>query len=579
MTSQELVNALVEDGALSALEGRALIREAGELNKGAEEIIYSRNLADEEVVARAKAKLLKVPYRKVDPATIDEHALKLIPRETILAYNVIPLSQSGDMLVVGMVDPANPSAQEALKFLAKQEKVNLGVYLVTPETIREGLKKVSTFGNEIEAALQSLKSGKKEDDYSPQRVIHLEEKLGTGATEAPVIRIVSSLFKEAVNMEASDIHIEPQRSRTRIRFRIGGDLQEFTTMPAELGPALVARVKVLSNMRLDETRVPQDGRFRTIIFEKEIDFRVSTFPTPNGEKVALRVLDSAVGLKSLEDIGVNERNRKILLKGIARPYGMILLTGPTGSGKTTTLYALMQILNKAEVNVLSLEDPVEYTIEGVNQSQVHPEIGYTFASGLRQILRQDPDTIMVGEIRDNETAELAVHAALTGHIVLSTLHTNNAIGVIPRLVDMGVEPFLLPSALNLLAAQRLISRICQECKQGEPAPEGMDKVIARELEKLPDEFKSKYQPPFTIFRSPGCKACKMKGTAGRVAIFEIIEMTRELGSIIASRELDENKLLEEAKRQGVVSLRIDGILKALDGVVLLEEVLRETDEV
>ena len=389
---------------------------------------------------------------------------------------------------------------------------------------------------------------------------------------------MATTLKEAVWEKASDIHIEPQRNRSRIRFRVDGELQEVASLPIELHSLVTSRVKILSGLKIDETRIPQDGRFRTVLFGKDIDYRVATFPTPVGEKVVIRVLDPTVGLKGLEELGLVGKNSDLVKEGIHKPYGMVLITGPTGSGKTTTLYAIMQILNTEDVNVVSLEDPVEYFMDGLNQSQVRPEIGYDFASGLRQILRQDPDVIMIGEIRDTETAELAVHAALTGHIVLSTLHTNNSIGVIPRLVDMGVQGFLLPAALNLMLAQRLVPKMCSNCKKPEPASAEIQQIIKKELSKLPPDAKAKtYGEPYQIYRAAGCDVCKGKGSIGRLALFEILKMTPELEKIINSGPT-EGKILEEAKRQGIISLRQDGILKALEGLVSIEEVLRETTE-
>ncbi|MDO8752024.1 MAG: GspE/PulE family protein, partial [Candidatus Wolfebacteria bacterium] len=377
------------------------------------------------------------------------------------------------------------------------------------------------------------------------------------------------------------LHFEPQRKRLRIRFRIDGDLQEVASMPMALIQPVVSRVKVLASLKLDETRVPQDGRFRTIINEKDIDFRVATFPTPSGEKVVVRVLDSSTGLLGFEGLGLSGHNLAIVEEAIQRPYGMILITGPTGSGKTTTLYAMMQKLNTEAVNIVSLEDPVEYFMEGVNQSQVKPEIGYTFASGLRQILRQDPNIVMVGEIRDSETADLAVNAALTGHLMLSTLHTNNAVGVIPRLIDLGAPVFLLSSALNLMVAQRLIRRLCPDCKVERKAPADIAKEISKEFQSLPSDVAEevkKFSAPYTLYQpkpKEGCKTCNGKGTAGRVALYEVFQMTRELGDLINSG-FTEGKLWDEARRQGIVTLRQDGIIKALKGEVLIEEVLKET---
>ncbi len=578
MKNQDLLKTLTDAKLLREQDAATILKEAEATRRSAEDIIYARNLIPEEELAKIKSRLLKIPYKKIEPDSLPEEVFKLIPAETAKTYKIVPLSKTKDLLVVGMVYPDNPSAQEALRFLAKQQKINLGVYIVTPSDVNLALRKFARFSDEIQGALESLGIKPGEGLSHFQKIVRLEEGLKTGATDAPIIRIITSLLKEAVNLEASDIHIEPQRTRTRVRLRLDGKLQEYTSLPAELAQALVSRVKVLANLKLDETRIPQDGRFRTIIFEKEIDFRVAIFPTPTGEKAALRVLDPAIGLKTLAEIGVSGRNAELLKVGIEKPFGMMLLTGPTGSGKTTTLYSLMRILNKDDVNILSLEDPVEYTIEGVNQSQVRPEIGYDFASGLRQILRQDPDILMVGEIRDTETAGLAIQAALTGHIVLTTLHTNNAVGVIPRLINMGVPAYLLPSAVTAMASQRLISRICQNCKKPSEAPAAVVEIIKKELAKLPGAVTAKYKEPYKIFHAAGCGVCRGRGVTGRIAIFEVLEMTRELTDLIVSPVFNENKILEEARRQAMWTLRGDGILKALEGIVNIEEVLRETEE-
>ena len=577
MKNQDIISALVTGRYLTADAGERVLREAESLKKNAEDVIYAKNLVDENELAKIKSGLLKIPYKKIEPGTVAEEVVKLLPLDTARTYRMVPISRAKDMLVVGMVHPDDPTAQQALRFLAQQQRVNLGVYVVTPSDVDAVLKKFSPFTDEVRAALNSLNVTVGEG--SPlQKIVRLEEGMSASANDAPIIRIVASILKEAVNAKASDIHVEPQRTRTRVRFRVDGDLHEVMDLPVELSQGVVSRIKVLSSMKLDETRVPQDGRFRTVIFEKEIDFRVSVFPTSGGEKAALRVLDPVVGLKSLEEIGAVGRNLELLKTAIAKPFGMILLTGPTGSGKTTTLYALMGILNKQEVNLISLEDPVEYTIEGVNQSQVRPEIGYDFSTGLRQILRQDPDVIMVGEIRDNETAGLAIHAALTGHIVLSTLHTNNAIGVISRLVDMEVPPFLLSAGIGLMVSQRLVSRLCQNCRKKADASPAITAIVKRELAKLPAAAVAAYRAPYDILHAPGCGVCRQRGVAGRIALFETFQMTPELSELIGKRDFSENKLIEEAKRQGMITLRQDGILKALEGLVNMEDVLRETEE-
>ena len=477
------------------------------------------------------------------------------------------------MLIVGMTKPWDSKAQEALRFIAKQKKLSLGVYVVTPTDIELALRRYSPYQTEVAKAIKSLNIKPGTNQISALRSVSIDEKTETISEEAPIIKIVASTMKEAVEQGASDVHIEPRKTRIRIRFRIDGDLREVSSFPIELHQPIISRVKILSNLKIDETRIPQDGRFRTIIFGKDIDFRVATFPTPAGEKVAIRVLDPSIGLKSIDDLGLIGKTADLTKKAIKKPFGMILLTGPTGSGKTTTLYSLMQMLNQENVNVVSLEDPVEYFIEGVNQSQVRPEIGYTFASGLRQILRQDPDIIMVGEIRDNETAELAVNAALTGHIVLSTLHTNDAVGVIPRLLDMEVQSFLLPSAVNIMISQRLIRRVDTENREEFKPQESVQKIIKEELDKLPEDIRAglKYKYPYTLYHSTGTG----KKRVGRIALFEAFNMTRELEDIIDATPT-EGKIYDEAKRQGMITLRQDGILKALDGIVSIEDVLRET---
>ena len=391
--------------------------------------------------------------------------------------------------------------------------------------------------------------------------------------------MVAVILRHAVEGNASDIHIEPTKKELRVRFRVDGILTTGLLLPLKIHPAIVARVKILSNLKIDETRLPQDGRFSISVGQKNIDFRVSTFPTTLGEKAALRVLDPAQGIKGLDGLGLEKRNLEVLKKAVQSPYGMILATGPTGSGKTTTLYTVLHLLNKEGVNVLTLEDPVEYFVEGINQSQVKPEIGYTFATGLRHILRQDPNIIMVGEIRDEETAALAAHAALTGHIVLSTLHTNNALGVIPRLIDLKVAPFLLPSSLSLCIAQRLARTLCPYCKKEVVANLKIREMILQEIEAMPELLRKeiKLSKPLKIHESSGCKKCRSEGYLGRIAFFEILVMTTQLKEIIL-KEPTESNIQKEASRQGMITLKQDGILKVLKGLTSVAEVLRVAGE-
>ncbi len=582
MDNKILAQELVKEGVLTDEASKRIIQETSLSGKNIEELIYERRLASEAEVAKVKSRLLGIPYKKIEADELPEELLKIIPEDSVRNFKIVPISKSTELLVVGMWRPDDVKAQEVLKFIAKQLQVNLGVYLITLGDWEAVLRRYSPYKNEVDVAVKALNI--KSKSFSPsQKIIQLEEGI-SASEEAPIIKIVAATLKEAVWEKASDIHIEPQRNNVRIRFRMDGDLEKVNLLPIELHQPIISRIKVLSNLKLDETRVPQDGRFRTVLMGRDIDFRVATFPTAVGEKVAIRVLDPTVGLKGLEALGLVDQSLEIIKAGLQKPYGMILMTGPTGSGKTTTLYSLMQMLNGEDVNIVSLEDPVEYFIEGLNQSQVRPEINYDFASGLRQILRQDPDIIMVGEIRDEETAGLAVHAALTGHIVLSTLHTNNSLGVVPRLIDMKVDAFLLPSALNMMLAQRLVSRLCDKCKKPDKVAPKIEEIIRKGIKKMPqvalNSLKEKIKNidgPYETYHAPGCEACKGKGVVGRIALFEIFVMTPELGQIISSGPT-EQKIIAEAERQKMISLREDGIIKALSGSVSMEEVLKETTE-
>ena len=571
MTDDELLEQIKRQGLLDAAAANRLKRDALVSGESLEATIAKQRLVDDVKIVEIKSAIVKVPYKKVDPHSIDEKLFSVIPEETARTYATIPLSLENNVLIIGMLHPEDSKSQNAVKFIARQNHYSLGVYLISYSDWQDVLKRYSPYRSEIAKAVQSLNINET-GGLAPKDLLN-----ASSAEDAPVIKIVADTLREAVQNRASDIHIEPQEKELRIRFRVDGNLTQEASLPVELSQPVVSRVKVVSSLKIDETRIPQDGRFRAKIFDKDIDFRVSTFPTPRGEKVAIRVLDPSTGLKSFDNLQFLYRNLEIVKAGLAKPFGMILLTGPTGSGKTTTLYAFLQTLNNENVNIVSLEDPVEYFVPGVNQSQVRPEIGYDFASGLREILRQDPDVVMVGEIRDSETAGLAVQAALTGHIVLSTLHTNNAAGVIPRLIDMKVEPFLLPVSLNLMISQRLVGLLCHNCKAQEPAAENIQDVIRKALQGLPEEISAKYKEPYQIYHAKGCDICKGRGILGREAIFEVFQMTPTLEDIINSGPTAQ-KITKEAKNQGMLTLRQDGVIKALEGMVSIEEVLRETDE-
>ena len=403
--------------------------------------------------------------------------------------------------------------------------------------------------------------------------------------DTSVARLVQVIVEHALEARASDIHIEPIDKNYRVRFRVDGSLQAALVLPVDIGRSVVARVKILSNLKIDEKRKPQDGRFRVDYKAGAVDLRVSTFPVVEGEKVVLRVLDTSKGLADLKGVGLEGRNLEVLTRKIREPYGIILITGPTGSGKSTTLYAFLSNLNNEENNIVTLEDPVEYFLNGINQSQVKPEIGYTFANGLRSILRQDPNIIMVGEIRDEETAELAIHAALTGHLVFSTLHTNTAIGAVPRLVDMGIEPFLLSSSLQVVMAQRLVRRICSDCRKKTTLPERVLVQIRKTLEAVPTKEFQAYgikvdehgRPILDFYQGKGCEQCHNSGFKGRISIMEVLEITPKVQEIILEHRGNEVLIETEAKDQHMLMMRQEGILKALLGLTTITEVENVTE--
>ncbi|MFA5392524.1 MAG: GspE/PulE family protein [Candidatus Paceibacterota bacterium] len=580
MIQEEIfLSTLIQKGLIKEDQARQVLLEIKTTNKRAEEILLDKNLVDEKTTAQIKSELFKLPSKFFTKNEIvSQSILNLVPEDTARHYNFIAFNKNNDILDIGMVYPDDLKAQEAVKFVTSRLNLNIRVFLITLSDLKNLLKQYQTFTQEFNKLVEDFQKRFNVPKVKPSyQMIDIESTQGVVAEEAPIIRLFASILKQGIRSRASDIHIEPERSKLRVRFRVDGNLATNLYLPLGIHQPIVSRIKIMANLKIDETRMPQDGRFFSLIDDKEIDFRISTFPTALGEKVAIRILDSTVGLKTVHELGLEGKNLLILEEETQKPYGMILLTGPTGSGKTTTLYAILQVLNQDKVNIISLEDPVEYTIEGVNQSQVLPEIGYTFARGLRQMVRQDPDIIMVGEIRDNETAELAVHSALTGHLVLSTLHTNNAVGVIPRLIDLGVERFLIPSSLNLMIAQRLARRLCPDCKERVLANPAEQKIIEDSFFTLPKDIKEAlpYKPPYYIYKSKGCPTCNNKGYLGRFGIFEMLRMTTELEQIILTQPSQE-RLMAEAKRQGMITLRQDGIIKSLEGILSLEEVLSIT---
>ena len=573
----KLIQELVEKGILDKVKAAALEFETKRTEKTEEEMILEKRIVPEGFLFKLKSKILKIPLKEIIPEEIPLKVLELIPEEPAISYKMIPFAKKDDIVEIGMVYPEDARSQDVLRFLSRQGKFRYKGFLITFTNFNKLLKQHRTLKREAERALTELEKEKK-------GVLLVEERATTGAIieEAPVIKIVSVILRHAIEGNASDVHIEPTKDRLKVRFRADGILYSSLFLPLKIHPSVIARIKILANLKIDETRIPQDGRFSAKIANKDIDFRVATFPTLLGEKIAIRVLDPAKGLKTYTELGLRERNLTAVEEAIKKPYGLILATGPTGCGKTTTLYALLRTLNKEGVNIVTLEDPVEYSIEGINQSQVRPRIGYEFARGLRHILRQDPDIIMVGEIRDEETASLVIHAALTGHIILSTLHTNNAIGAIPRLIDMGIKPFLIPSTLNVIISQRLIRTLCPYCKKKIKPDKKIKDYILDKIESLPPVVKKEKKEigiskTLYIFEPVGCKKCNFKGYFGRSGLFEVLSMTNTLARVILERSA-ESLISEVAQEQGMLTMEQDGILKVLSGETTIEEVTRISEE-
>ena len=527
-----------------------------------------------------KSSYYNIPKRVPDPKTITSTILKYIPEDSAQHYHFVPIAVENNVLIVGITNPDDIAASDALQFIAQKNDMPFKVVVISEPSFQKILDVYKSFADvSVDNAMSSMDTidnqmkdvtdmtlvdpKKEQNSLKPGE----EERI---VEEAPIIKIVAVILNNAVEGNASDIHIENTGEKVKVRFRVDGVLHTSLFLPLPVFPGVVARIKILAKLRLDEKRKPQDGGFSAKIGNRKIDFRVSTLPAYYGEKVVLRILDSEHGVKKLEDLGLSQAHIKMIREAISKPYGLILITGPTGSGKSTTLYSLINELDREQENVVSLEDPVEYHIPDMNQSQVMPEIGYTFANGLRSILRQDPDIIMVGEIRDAETAQLAIQAALTGHLVFSTLHTNSATGVIPRLIDMGIDPYLIAPTLVLSIAQRLVRTTYEKSVHEAPDQESLHQMAEKQFADLPAEFKAKIPlaGKFTeAIASPECPS----GTRGRTVVMEMFPVDKDLQALILKKPVD-TEIYDLVRKKGFISMREDAIVKCIEGHTPFQEI-------
>lgn len=565
--------------------------------------------------------------------------LELFPYDVAKRYKMVVYEQpSAEIIKVGAVDPENQSVQHILNFIKEKNRLQIEVKRITDGEFEDFLKKYKEYKKELgienlpKAPKVEFKEKKKEDKEdkeekevktpsAPSEVLEVlsgelpekeraemqkvtseversgdaqlqernldkflgkeiktPEALKDVVKNAQIPKIVATIIKLAIQKKASDIHVETHERSVHLRYRIDGILEDVMRFPIEMHAPIVSRIKILSKLKIDEKRIPQDGRFRVETAGREVDLRISTLPTVYGEKVVMRLLDKSQGIFSLEELGITGQSYRLLVKNIEKPYGIVLVTGPTGSGKSTTLYAALNRLNTPEINIITLEDPVEYEIEGVNQCQIKPNIGFGFAEGLRSILRQDPNIIMVGEVRDNETASMTTHAALTGHLVLTTLHTNDAAGALPRLINMGVEPFLITSSINLIIAQRLVRRLCPICRIELEVPENLKKEVERELNNLNHENKKELfgegEIKTRFYTAKGCDNCN-QGYSGRIGIYEVLPMDEQIEDMAVKNE-PAAVIGAKAIEEGMITMKQDGYIKVLKGITSLDEVMRVT---
>jgi len=576
--AQQLSSFLADSGLVKEEDFEKAAEKAKKTKQKVEDVLVSEGLVSEEELIKLKAYILGIPFVNLEKTIVDPKILRIIPEPIARAHNIIAFRKKGNELEVAMLDPGD---LRTIEFIKKAANLKILPRLTTPEGIRNVLRQYAKtleaeFGELIKKEAGEIKTFKDEVEEEGEEIKDLAKE----AEELPVIRIVDALMKHAVLQRASDIHIEPTEKEVIVRYRIDGILHDAMVLPKQASSAIVARIKVLSNLKLDEHRLPQDGRFKVETEEYKYSIRVSILPVVDGEKIVMRLLSETAKAFSLEELGLRGESLEWIQRSLKKPVGMILVTGPTGSGKTITLYSMVEILNTLRVNISTVEDPVEYRMKRISQTQVRAKIGLTFASGLRSLLRQDPDVIMVGEIRDNETAGLAINAALTGHLVLSTLHTNNAAGSIPRLIDMKAEPFLISSTLNVILAQRLVRKLCEE-KEKYFLSSAQLKEIKKycDLKRLLEILKNEkiIEKNQTLAKIPFYRAKKSKespeGYKGRIGIFEVLPVTESIKELIV-KGATSGRIEEQARQEGMITMLEDGFIKAVQGITSVEEVLR-----
>ncbi len=578
LTKKQIKNILEKADILSRKEFDKFAKKAESSGKKIENYLIEKKVITLLSLYESAAQFFKIPFVNLKGQTIRKDILFSIPEPIATTHNLIAFDKDDKQIKIATINPDN---LEIFEFIKKKTKLEPKINLTTPENIKDCLKQ---YHKNLKAEFDYLTKNKQiaEDDPKDKG-----QKLKKLAEDLPVVRIVDTLLEYAIFQEASDIHIEPEEKDIIVRYRIDGILHNVMTLPKNVQAGIIARIKILASMKVDEHRLPQDGRFKISNEEYKISFRVSIIPIFDGEKIVMRLLNEKAQILNLEQLGFQPSSLEIVKRNIKKPLGMILVTGPTGSGKTTTLYTVLNLLDSPEVNISTVEDPIEYRMQRINQSQINPKIGFTFANGLRALLRQDPDIIMVGEIRDEETAEIAVHAAMTGHLVLSTLHTNNAIATLPRLSDMGIPSFLIATTTNVIIAQRLVRKICTNCIQSY----NLDKQTIEELSKQLDvnDLLKKLEREKAIvnskkgfesllfYKGKGCKKCDDSGYKGRIGIYETLEITEEISKLIL-KKADSNQLKEQAERQNILTIIEDGFIKAKNGITTIEEIMRVTKE-